>query len=116
MGATITIERIDPEMAARLLETNTKNRPLDRRSITAMIRDMREGRWQFNAAPIVVDETGKLADGQHKLTAIVESGVTVETSFAIGVSEDAFETIESLGQSSQRVRTCWQSPASRMAT
>ena len=37
---------------------------------------MRNGLWELNGAAIVIDEFGNLIDGQHRLSAVVESGTT----------------------------------------
>lgn len=59
---------ISPEQAARWLERNDNNRNVNVAKVKKMAKDMREGHW---------DTTHQGVDGQHRLLAIVESGVTV---------------------------------------
>jgi hypothetical protein len=68
---------IDPQTAARWLKRNTKNRKLRRSDVDAYARDMLAGNWQMTGEAIKFAPDGTLLDGQHRLAAIVKSGVTV---------------------------------------
>lgn len=75
----ITREFITPEIAQEWLNLNTFNRPLKAEVLAKYTRDMAFGRWRAGSAPIQwlePDENGKarLANGQHRLWAIIESG------------------------------------------
>lgn len=69
---------ITPSMAELLLTKNTHNRPIDRFAVVSYIRDMLAGQWDSNGETIKIAMDGTIIDGQHRLTAIVESGVTLE--------------------------------------
>lgn len=71
------VERITPRRAAELLTLNQHNRNIRRSVVDRYVQDMVAGRWEFNGAPIIVSDTGVLIDGQHRLTALVESGVAL---------------------------------------
>lgn len=71
------VENITPRRATQLLTLNVRNRPIRRAAVDRYLDDMVHGRWQFNGAPIIVSEEGALIDGQHRLTALVESGRTL---------------------------------------
>lgn len=73
---TIT-ETISPDIAAKYLLKNSVNRNLTKSTILALIRDMQSGKWELTEQGIAFDEGGSLVDGQHRLTAIVESRVSV---------------------------------------
>lgn len=45
--------------------------------VKKMAKDMREGHWDTTHQGIAIASDGTLVDGQHRLLAIVESGVTV---------------------------------------
>jgi len=77
-----TVERmvIDPDQALKWLETvNTNNRKVSDVHVRRFSRDMTEGKWRLKHEAIAFDSDGTLIDGQHRLWAIVESGVSVET-------------------------------------
>jgi hypothetical protein len=71
---TVTIENITPKIAAEMLNVNRVNRRLRDSHAEALAADMSAGRWTYCTAPIVIYESGNIADGQHRLWAIVESG------------------------------------------
>lgn len=83
------VRNITPEMAFELLTKNTKNyRRVDPRTVKYYAREMAEGRWQMNGEPIQFAEDGTLLNGQHRLTAIVESGITVPMLVVTGLKKD----------------------------
>lgn len=90
---TATIETIDPKKAAEYLALNTKNRALVGRHLQSLTRDMKNGRWISNGDPIRFN-SDKLIDGQHRLQAIIDSGVTLEFVVIRQLPEKAFETID----------------------
>lgn len=67
---SIEIEKITPKQAREWLESNEVNRSLRRKIVDAYRRDMEEGRWTFTAEPIQFSRTGRLLNGQHRLTAL----------------------------------------------
>jgi hypothetical protein len=88
-------EEITPEKAAFYLHYNIS----DQRPITAKIHeyklDMEQGAWQDNhPQPIVFDDQGNLIDGQHRLLAVVETGVTVWMWVFRGAPSETQETID----------------------
>ena len=89
------IEAITPELAQRYLALNSKQqRKLRKHKVAEYADDMRNGRWGLNGATIVIDEFGNLIDGQHRLSAVVESGTTQQFVVVRNVSEDSYETID----------------------
>lgn len=81
-----TIMNVTPEVAKKLLDANTNNyRGINRKRVDMYAREMREGLWQENYEPIHIYENGALANGQHRLTAIVESGATVPMLIVSGI-------------------------------
>jgi hypothetical protein len=55
---------------------------------------MADGGWKVNSQPIAFDTAGRLVDGQHRLLAIVRSGITVRMAIAFKVQHDAVKTID----------------------
>ncbi|WP_303834640.1 hypothetical protein [Ruminococcus flavefaciens] len=86
---TMTYELITPEIASNMLETNTQNRTLSKGTITAYVNDMLSGNWDETVGDAIsIDENGILRNGQHRLNAIVESGVSVRMWVCRNVSSD----------------------------
>lgn len=67
---------VTPVFAARLLERNSTNRNMRKRKVEQYVRDMLAGRFVTTHQGVAIYENGSLADGQHRLQAIVNSGVT----------------------------------------
>lgn len=88
------IERITPDIARGYLQYNTYNRSLSNKAVDVLADQMQRGQWQMNGQAIIFADNGKLLDGQHRLYAIIKSGVAVETVVTRGISEEAFKTID----------------------
>lgn len=70
---------ITPEIAERYLKHNYKgNRPVTWSRVESMASDMRDGAWEVTHQGICFDIHGDLIDGQHRLRAVILSGVTVQ--------------------------------------
>lgn len=73
---THSIVVVTPEMAKRwLAEHNTHNRPISETRVAQYIADMESGRWTFNGETIQFDKHGVLLNGQHRLMAIIATGI-----------------------------------------
>lgn len=76
-GVTMDYEEITPELAKKYLEKNLKNRPIRKTIVDKYCRDLRAGDWSFTGDAIRFDSNGNLTDGQHRLRAIIETGISV---------------------------------------
>ncbi len=89
---SMTVEDINPEKAIEYMKKNINNprgkNSLSRSHVKRLADDMKAGLWQLNAEAIVFDEDGFLKDGQHRLAAIIMSGVTIRIVVIRGVSRD----------------------------
>jgi hypothetical protein len=73
---THAIELVTVKMAEQwLTHNNGHNRPVYDSKVREYTDHMLTGRWQFNGETIGFDETGTLLNGQHRLWAIIESGL-----------------------------------------
>lgn len=73
---------VTPAFAQELLTLNTSNRNLRPRDIEAHAKLMRAGEWRPGVGqPITLSTDMVLLDGQHRLHAVVKSGVTVHMCF-----------------------------------
>ncbi len=67
------ITRVTPKQAREWLESNDVNRPIRNQIVQAYRRDMEHGRWEFTGEAVKISRTGRLLDGQHRLTALAEA-------------------------------------------
>jgi len=95
-GADIVAEvvTIGPHDASEWLKCNKQNRPQRKRHIRFLANEIRNGNWQVNGQPIVISDTEDVLDGQHRLLAVLESGMPITTLVVYGISEEAFKTID----------------------
>lgn len=90
------IELITPALAKQWLETiNVNNRGISRVRVGQYTELMKLGLWdENNGDPIQLDVDGNLVNGQHRLKAIVNSGVELKFFVVRGVSRYARNTID----------------------
>lgn len=92
---TASMTTITPDMASDLLNKNTGNRPIKKQHLEFICEEIRCGRWQVNGDAIRIAIDGTLIDGQHRLAAVVRTGISITTMIVSGVEKSAFETIDS---------------------
>jgi hypothetical protein len=90
----MTIETITPERAEDYLAFNRGNRNIVQTHVAAMARDIANGRWMFNAQPICFSRSGRLLNGQHRLSAVLEAIQPIEVVVMRGLPEEAFSTYD----------------------
>lgn len=88
----ISIERITPEVAEQMLTANIGNRDIKKSSIVYKV--LQDNEWEMNGATIVFDEHGVLRDGQHRLSACVKSGKSIESVIVRGVKPESQITMD----------------------
>lgn len=76
---------VSPEMAARWLKSNFRNRPVSDDVVTAYARDMINGVWQPTHQGIAFNDRDELIDGQHRLLAVIKSRKTVRMLVTFGL-------------------------------
>jgi len=75
MRKEITIESIGPTKAKQLLETNIEGqRNIVKAYVEKLAAQMAAGKWLLSNDAIVI-QNGRLINGQHRLTAVILSGV-----------------------------------------
>lgn len=78
---------ITPDIAGMWLKTsNTANRNISHRQVEKLAHDMKTGNWRTTHQGIAFYEDGTLADGQHRLAAIVRSGIAQTMLVITGLS------------------------------
>lgn len=85
---------VTPKLAAAMLERNTRNRPKRDRDVDDWSGEQSAGRWLTTHQGIGFDRNGVLVDGQHRLEAIIDSGVEVRMPVAVGLDPAVFDVID----------------------
>lgn len=93
--AEVTTETITPEIASQLLDDMGGNRLLSDDRVNAYARDMTGGRWVPLSSMIVIDEDGLLIDGQHRLAAVLQSGLDQTFIIRRGAPPSSISVIDS---------------------
>lgn len=83
------VMEVGPGLATHFLTFNTRNRNIRARDVDKLARDMENGHWVFNGDAIRFDWNGRLIDGQHRLSAIVQSGMIVRLTVIWGLDPSA---------------------------
>lgn len=84
------MEKITPAKAKRYLaNSNHGNRKLRPSRVEQYARDMVTDRWRFTGDAIRFNGDDTLIDGQHRLAAVVEAGVTVQMLVIRGLEDEA---------------------------
>jgi hypothetical protein len=90
----ISVMEITPDLAAEFLKRNTGNRAIRKRAVDQYADDLRRGNWKLTHQGVAVSLDGRLLDGQHRLSAIVQSGVAAQMVVALDVPENAYLVID----------------------
>lgn len=90
----ITTIIIDKDLAESILSRNTNNRGISKTHLAFLKSELINDNWKFNGQTIVIGKSGRLLDGQHRLTAVVETGISMETLIIKNVDEGSFTTID----------------------
>jgi hypothetical protein len=89
----VSVKTITPAQAKKLLERNTNNRPLSAAHVKFLCGVIRRGEWKLNGDAIRYNANA-LVDGQHRLAACVETGISIHTVVVDGVDSGVFNTID----------------------
>lgn len=84
---------ITPEIAQVLLSNNDRNRRVDARNLSNIMRDIVDGRWQANGESLIVADDGRVNDGQHRFIAVLLTGHPIRTILSFGVSAESMRTV-----------------------
>lgn len=63
-------------------------------AVTEYAKEMRAGRWKSTHQGIAIGWDGKVVDGQHRLLAVIESGVSVEMLVTRGVDPETQDLVD----------------------
>lgn len=88
------VTTITPSDATNWLQANCKNRPVRKRHVEFLANEIKNGNWQVNGQAIIIAENENVLDGQHRLLAIIEAGMSIKSMVVYGIPEAAFATID----------------------
>ena len=91
---TSEIEQIGPDEARQYLQQNLSVRLLGDGHVRDLAAQMTGGRWRCTGETLKFDGAGNLIDGQHRLHAVILSGMTVSFLVVRGVEEGSFAVID----------------------
>lgn len=85
--------KITPEIAALMLTHNQSNRPLSDHFVGRLAKKMEDGAWEVTHQGIGFSQEGQLLDGQHRLAALVKTGMTFEFQVTYNL-DNVFDNID----------------------
>ena len=85
---------ITPDQAKKWLSLNIGNRNKRGWWIGAISAMIKRGEWISTHQGIAFSKSGKLLDGQHRLEAIVHSGIPIQMFVFTGVPDDAYKVLD----------------------
>lgn len=91
----MSLVEITPKWAEKHIPRNNTNvRPLLQTWVEKYAKIMLAGGWMLTGQAIEIDEQGNLLNGNHRLHAVIKSGVTIQCYVAFGVKKKAFSCID----------------------
>lgn len=85
---------VTPTMAEEWLGRNDRNRPFKKVKIGQFVGALLRGEWAMTGEGIKFDTNGRLLDGQNRLAAVVQSGVTMRTTVIYGLQPAAQDNMD----------------------
>ena len=85
---------ITPSLAKEMLVNNTHNRKVSELKVHMWAESMKRGEWTLNGEAIKIADDGTILDGQHRLYAVIESGVTIQSLVVSGLPKQSQETMD----------------------
>lgn len=83
-----------PELAGELLQLNNANRPLRNDLVKHYSDQMKAGEWMFAGGTVNISNAGMLLDGQHRLEAIIRTGMSQIFNIQTGLDNMVFQTLD----------------------
>lgn len=93
-GMISAVEIVTPEIAVQMLDMNHHNRPVRKSAVKQLAGIIRRGEWSLSHQGIAFDQSGRLLDGQHRLMAIVETGISCELLVTRNAPTSSFQVMD----------------------
>lgn len=91
---TYTIETLTPAKAKEYLDGQAANRGISSSRVSMYARDIENGDWYFNGAPIRFNKQGRLIDGQHRCKAVIKANKSIQIMVIRGIDQEAQTTMD----------------------
>lgn len=91
---------VTPGLAAAMLEHNTANRRINKAQLALQIGRLKRGNFILTHQGLAFAKSGALLDGQHRLLAVAQSGVSAPFMITFGAAQEEFTAIDT-GRSRQ---------------
>lgn len=91
---SIEVVKVTATIASAWLNRNSNNRPIRLKAVVQYANDMSSGQWKSTGESIKFSKSGRLLDGQHRLSAIVESSAVLEIVVNTGLEDGSFDVID----------------------
>lgn len=89
-----SLKTITPELAESWLKKNIKNRPIRQGNLALLMQQLKSNSWVLNNDAICFDKEGNLLNGQHRLTACVNTGISFECLVMRGLEPKSFNVMD----------------------
>lgn len=89
------IRIVSPSFAKVILGNNFGNRFIRKTHVKTLAQAIKKGAWKLSPQGIVIHKSsGRLLDGQHRLHAVIESGMDVPMFFIYTEDEEIFKVLD----------------------
>lgn len=86
----VALLTVTPEKARQWLKRNENNRSLSKHYVSRYASLMRDGEWMISPDAIAFDTEGRLINGQHRLTAVIQADAAHDFIVARGLDPKVF--------------------------
>jgi len=93
-GWIAEVVTMTPELAEEFMQGNYANRKIREGVVSRYKAAMADGSWVLAPEPIVIAVDGRVLNGQHRLSAVIGSGVSVPMLLIENVQDEVFRVID----------------------
>jgi hypothetical protein len=87
---------VTPQLANEWLLKNKNNRPISHKHVNSYANEMKDGKWvQQTGEAIKITTSGHIADGQHRLYALIKANVALCFSVFTDLEESVISVLDS---------------------
>lgn len=87
--------KVTPKLASEYLANNTLNRPVRKSKVNQYVSDMLNNRWMTDTGEALsISESGNITNGQHRLLAIIKSGLSIDFWICFNVDNETKKVVD----------------------
>ena len=94
MNFSIKPMLVTPKYAEELLKMNSNNRSVRQSKVDSLAESMKKGEWELSNDAITISEGNVLLNGQHRLLAVIKSGVPCNFIIYTGAPDSSFDIMD----------------------